>query len=127
MGTVLTHCGIIPDAEGFLEFDESVDSCITATLTFISSTTSSSVILLPIPLALSCKTLNVLSSQICSAEGAGVGGGEGGGGADYWVFEAEHGSQAQSLFLRYCATFKSPEYVHAPIQNICCTGILLPN
>ena len=50
---------------------------------FLSSTTPSSVSLLPIPLALSCRTFNVLSSLICSAEGAGIGGGEGG---DGWVF-----------------------------------------
>ena len=54
--------------------------------------------------------LNVLSSLICSADGAGVGGGEGGGGVDCLVFEAEQGSQVQSLFLRYCAAFKSPEH-----------------
>ena len=70
MGTVLTHCGIILDA-GVLKFDESFDSCITTTLTlFLSSTTGSYVSLLPIPLALSCRTLNVLSSLICSADGA---------------------------------------------------------
>ena len=93
----------------FLDFDVSFDSCITATLTlFLSNTTPSSVSLLPIPLALNCRTLNVLSSLICSADGAGVGGGEGGGGVDCSVFEAEQGSQVQSLFLRYCAAFKSP-------------------
>ena len=86
----------------------SFDSCITATLTlFLSNTTPSSVSLLPIPLALNCRTLNVLSSLICSADGAGV---EGGGGVDCLVFEAEQGSQVQSLFLRYCAAFKSPEH-----------------
>ena len=38
------------------------DSCITATLTLIlCNTTPSSVSLLPIPLALNCRTLNVLS------------------------------------------------------------------
>ena len=48
--------------QGFLDFDESFDSCITATLTlFLSNTTPSSVSLLPIPLALNCRTLNVLS------------------------------------------------------------------
>ena len=52
----------------------------------------------------------MLSSLICSADGAGVGGGEGGGGVDCLVFEAEQGSQVQSLFLRYCAAFKSPEH-----------------
>ena len=91
--------------QGFLDFDESYDSCITATLTlFLSNTTPSSVSLLPIPLA-----LNVLSSLIYSADGAGVGDGEGGG-VDCWVFEAEQGSQVPSLFLRYCAAFKSPEH-----------------
>ena len=73
----------------FLDFDENFDSCITAIFTlFLSSTTSSSVSLLPIPLALSCRMLTVLSS-ICSADGAGVRGGEGG---DCWVFEAEQES-----------------------------------
>ena len=92
-------------------FDVSFESCITATLTlFLSNTIPSSVSLLPIPLALNCRTLNVLSSLICSADGAGVGGSEGGGGVDCLVFEAEQGSQVQSLFLRYCAAFKSPEH-----------------
>ena len=72
--------------QGFLDFDESFDS---ATLTlFLSNTTPSSVSLLPIPLALNCRTLNVVSSLICSADGAGVGDGEGGGGGDCWIFEA---------------------------------------
>ena len=96
---------------GFLDFDESIDSFITATLTlFPSNTTPSSVSLLPIPLALNCRTLNVLSSLICSADGAGIGDGEGGGEVGCWVFEAEQGSQVPSLFLRYCAAFKSPEH-----------------
>ena len=90
----------------FLDFDESFDSCITASLTlFLSNTTPSSVSLLPIPLA-----LNGLSKLICSADGAGAGDGKGGGGVDCWIFEAEQGSQVQSLFLRYCAAFKSPEH-----------------
>ena len=73
--------------QGFLDFDESFDSCITATLTlFLSNTTPSYVSLLPVPLALNCRTLNVLSSLICSADGAGVGDGEGGGGIGCWVF-----------------------------------------
>ena len=91
----------------FLDFNESFDSFITATLTwFLSSTTPGSVSLLPIPLALNCRTSNVLSSLICSADGAGVGG----GGVDCWVYEAKQGSQVQSLFLRYCAAFKSLEH-----------------
>ena len=49
-----------------------------------------------------------MSSLICSADGAGVGGGE--GGVDCWVFEAEQGSQVQSLFPGYRAAFKSPEH-----------------
>ena len=97
---------------GFLDFDESLDSCITATLTlFLSSTTHSSVSLLPIPLALSRITLNVLSSLICLAEGEGVGYGENGDGGDFLVFEAKQRSQVQSLLLRYCAVFKSPEHL----------------
>ena len=94
--------------QGFLDFDVSFDSCITATLTLFLSNTTSSVSLLPIPLSLNCRTLNVLSSLICSVDGAGVGGG--GGGIDCLVFEAEQGSQVQSLFLQYCAAFKSPEH-----------------
>ena len=91
---------------GFFDFDESFDSCITATLTlFLSSTTPSSVSLLPIPLASNCRTLNMLSSLICLADGAGVG-----SGGDCWVFEAKQGSQVQSLLLRYCAAFKSREH-----------------
>ena len=94
---------------GFLDFDESFDSCITGTLTlFLSNTTPSSVSLLPIPLALNCRTLNMLSSLICSADGAGVGDGESGGGVGCWVFEAEQGSQVKYLFLRCCAAFKIP-------------------
>ena len=97
--------------QGFLDFDESFDSSITATLTlFLSNTTPSSVSLFPIPLVLNCRTLNVLSSLTCSADGAGVGDGECCGGVDCWVFEAEQGSQVPSLFLRYCAAFKSPEH-----------------
>ena len=61
MGALLTHCGIVPDA-GVLGFDESFNSCIT-----------SSVSLLPIPLALSCSTC--CHHQFCSVDGAGVGGG----------------------------------------------------
>ena len=97
--------------KGFLHLYENFYSCITATLIFfLSNTTPSFVSLLPIPLALNCRTLNVLSSLICSADGAGVGVGEGGGGVDGWVFEAEQGLQVQSLFLRYWAAFTSPEH-----------------
>ena len=61
MGTILTHRGVVPGS-GVLGFGDDFDSCITATLTlFLSSTTPSSVSLFPIPLALSCRTLNVLS------------------------------------------------------------------
>ena len=96
---------------GFLDFYEIFGSCITPTLTlFLSNTAPSSVCLFPIPVALNCRTLNVLSSLIYSADGTGVGDGERGGGVDCWVFEAEQGSQVQSLFLRYCATFKSLEH-----------------
>ena len=71
-----------------MDFDESFDSYITATLTvFLSSTTPSSLSLLPLSLEFSCRTLDVLSSLICSADGAGVGGGECGDGGDCWVFD----------------------------------------
>ena len=68
--------------QGFLDLGD-FDSCITATLTlFVFSTTPSSVSLFPIPLALSCMSLNVLSSLVCSVGGAGdkVSVGVGGGG-----------------------------------------------
>ena len=91
--------------QGFLDFDDSFDSCITTTLTLFLSNTTSSVSVLLIPLA-----FNVLSSLICSADGTGIGDGEGGGGVDCRVFEAEQESQVLSLFLRYCAAFKSPEH-----------------
>ena len=79
--------------QAYLDVDESFDSCITATLTlFLSNTTPSYVGLLPITLA--------LSSLSCSADGARVGGGDGGVGVKCWVFEAEQGLQVQSLFLR---------------------------
>ena len=92
-----------------LDFDESFDSCITVTL-FLSSTTPSFVRLLPIPLVLSCRTLNVRSSLICSADGEELEVVRGGGGVNCWILEAEQGSQVQSIFLRYCAAFKSPEH-----------------
>ena len=96
--------------QGFLDFDDGFDSCITAPLTlFLSNTTPSSVSLLPMTLALNCRTLNVLSSLIYSADGAVVGDGEGGVGVGCLVL-AEQGSQVQSLFLRYCAAFKSHEH-----------------
>ena len=88
MRTVLTHCGVILDAE-VLGLDVSLDSCITATLTLLfSSTTPSSVSLLAIPLALSCIMLNVLSSLVCSADGVGVGGCDGDDCGHCWVSEA---------------------------------------
>ena len=52
--------------------------------------------------------LNVLSSLICSVGGAGDRGGEAVGGGHCSDDEAEQVSQIQSLFLRYCAVFKSP-------------------
>ena len=112
--------------QGFLDFDVSFDSCITATLTlFLSNTTPSSVSLLPIPLALNCRTLNVLSSLICSADGAGVGGGEGGGGVDCLVFEAEQGRRSNLYFSDTVLHLRVRNISHAPIQYIWCTGSLL--
>ena len=69
----------------FLDLGDSFDSCITATLTlFLSSTTPSSVRLFPISLALSFRTLNVLSSLICLVSGAGDRGSVSGG--DCWDY-----------------------------------------
>ena len=71
-------------SSGCIYFYESFESCIIVTFTlFLSSTTPSSASLLPIPLALSCRTLKVLSSLICSTDGAGVAVGKGG---DCWIF-----------------------------------------
>ena len=76
--------------QGFLDLGDSFDSCSTVTLTlFLSSTTPSSVSLFQIPLALSCRTLNVLSSMICSVGRAGDRGGVGVGGGDCWDDGAE--------------------------------------
>ena len=61
---------------------------------FLSSTTPSSGSLLPIPLALSCRRLNLLSSLICSADGAEVGGDEGG---DSWVLNVQTRLERHSL------------------------------
>ena len=95
--------------QGFLDLGDNFDSCITATLTlFLSNTTSSSVSMFPIPLALSCRTLKVLSSLICLVGGAGAG--ELVGGGDCWDCGAEQASQVKSLFLRYWAAFKIPEH-----------------
>ena len=95
MGTILTYRGVVPDA-GVLDFGDSFDSCITTTLTlFLSSTTPSSVSLFPIPLTLSCSTLNVLSSLICSVGGAGDRHGVGVGGGDCWDDGVEQVSQVQ--------------------------------
>ena len=80
--------------QGFLDFGVSFDSCTTTTLTLLFSiTTPSSVSLLPIPFALSCRTFNVLSSLFLSVGGVGGGEGVGGGG--------EQGPHAQSLLFRY--------------------------
>ena len=110
----------------FLDFDESFDSCITATLTlFLSNTTPSSVRLLLIPLALNCRTLNVLSSLICSADGAGVGGGEGGGGVDCWVLRPCRSRRSNLYFSDTVLHLRVRNISHAHIQNILCTGSLL--
>ena len=91
----------------------------------LSNATPSLVSLLPIPLALNCRTLTVLSSLICLAGGAGVGDGEGGGGVDSCVFEAEQGSQVPSLFSDTVLHLRVRNISHSPIQNIWCTGSLL--
>ena len=108
MGTILMHHVVVPDP-GFLNLGDKFDSCITTTLTlFLSIITPSSVSLFSIPLVLSCRTLNVLSSLIYSVGGEGDKVGSG----DCWVYRAEQVSQVQSLFLRYWAVFKIPEHFH---------------
>ena len=112
--------------QGFLDFDESFDSCTTATLTlFLSNTTPSSVSLLPIPLALNCRTLPVLSSLICSADGAGVGDDDGGGGVDCRVFWPSRGRRSNLYFSNTMLYLRVRNISHAPIQKIWCTGSLL--
>ena len=102
--------------QGFLDFDESFDSCITATLTlFLSNTT-----LLPIPLA-----LNVLSSLICSADGEGlemvrvvvvlVAG----------SLRPRRGRRSNLYFSDTVLHLRVRNISHAPIQYIWCTGSLL--
>ena len=82
--------------QGYLDLGDSFDFCITATLTlFLSSTTPSSVSLFPIPLALNCRTVNVLSLLVCSVGRAGDKNGVG----DCWDDGAEQVSQVQSIFL----------------------------
>ena len=114
--------------QGFLDFDESFDSCITATLTLVlSNTTPSSVSLLPIPLALHCRTLNVLSLLICSADGAGVGDGEGGGGLVAGTLRQSRGHRSNLYFSDTVLHSRVRNIWYAPIQYIWCTGSLLPD
>ena len=64
--------------------------------------TPCSVSLLPIPLVLNCRTLNVLSSLICLADGAGVGDGEVGGGVDCWVLRLSRGCMSNLYMILCC-------------------------
>ena len=107
--------------QGFLDFDESFDSCITATLTlFLSNTTLCYVSLLPIPLA-----LNVLSSLICSADGAGVGDGEGVVVLIVGSLRPTRGRRSNLYFSDTVLYLRVRNISHAPIQYIWCTGSLL--
>ena len=111
---------------------------ITAPLTlFHSNPTPSYVSVLLIPLSLNCRTLNVLSSLICSTDGAGVGD----GGVDFCFFRPSRGRMSNLYFsdtvlhLRVRNISHAPiqnilhapiqNISHAPIQNIWCTGRLL--
>ena len=112
--------------QGFLDFDESFGSCITATLTlFLSNTTPSYVTLFPIPLALNCRTLNVLSSLICSADGIMVGDGEGGSGIDFCFLRPDRGRRSNLYISDTVLHLRVRIISHAPIQNIWCTDSLL--
>ena len=109
--------------QGFLDFDESFDSCITATLTlFLSNTTPSSVSLLPILLVLNCRTLNVLSSLIWSADEAGVGDGEG---VVAGSLGPSRGRRSNIYFSDTVLHLIVRNISHAPIQYIWHTGSLL--
>ena len=60
----------------------------------------------------------MLSSLICWVSGAGDRGSVVGGG-DCWDDGVEQVSQVQSLFLRYCAAFKSTENFVCTHPEIC--------
>ena len=76
---------------------------------------------------MNCRTLNVLSSLICSADGAGVGGGEGGGGVDCWSLKQSRGHRSNHYLSDPVLHLGARNISHAPIQNIWFTGSLLPN
>ena len=82
---------------------------------FSPTLTHSSVTLFP--LALSCRTLNVLSSLICSVGGAGdlVGGG------DCWDGGAEQASQVNHLFSDTGLHLRFQNILRTLIQSIWCT------
>ena len=108
--------------QGFLDLGDSYDSCITATLIlFFSGTTPSSVSLFLIPLAVSCITVNVLSSLICS-----VGGEVHSGGVRVGIGDCRDGGAEQVSKVQF---FSSDTVLHlrvrnisrAPIKSICST------
>ena len=57
-----------------------------------------------------CQEHEVLREVDANEISGELGSAFGGTQLDCLVFEAEQGSQVQSLFLRYCAAFKSPEH-----------------
>ena len=67
--------------------------------------------------------MNVLSSLICSVDGAGDRGGVGVG--DCSDDGAEQVSRVQSLFSDYVLYLRVQNFSRAPIQSICCTCSLL--
>ena len=96
--------------QGFLDLGDNFDSCITATLTvFLSSTTPSSISLFPIPFALTCRMLTVLSSLFCSVGEAWDRVSVGVGGGDCWD-DGPSRCRRANHFLRYWVAFKIPEH-----------------
>ena len=109
-----------------MDFDKSFDSCITATLTlFLSNTTPSSVSLLPIPLALNCRILNVLASLICSADGAGLDMVRLVVGLIAVSLRPRRGRRSILYFSDTVLHLRVRNISHAPNQNIWCTSSLL--
>ena len=90
---------------GVLEYGESFDSCITATLTLYRFKNSpNSVSLLPMPFALNCMMVNEFPSTACVGVDVGIGCCFGRVGGQL------HQLHTQSLIRLYSAAFWRPEH-----------------